>query len=678
MKNIRNFFLVGAIGSGKTSFVEQILFNEKKISRAGSVNEGNTMMDFSPKEIENQKSIHLSIAQFEKNKTKINLIDTPGSPDFVGEQMVSTKAAESTIILANSTKGFEPGLELAMDKLELIPEICKAIVINKLDLNESDFFRTLREIKEHSNVSPAPICIPIGEGTSFKGVVHLIKMKAFIDGKECEIPKNMETQVEKSLEFLTEAVAETSEEMLDIFIETGTLSQEHMLDGLKKGIINGSITPVFACSVSENIALDVVLDSLIRELPSPEEENQISILKNDTQEIITSKEDGKVLAYIFKTISDNTLGNVSYVRVYSGELKTGSTLFVPENGNKVKIGSIYKTIGKKRFEVPSLGAGEIGALVKLKNCGSLCTLTEFDDIKKLPPTLPSAYVWKTIKATSQKDENKIGEALEKLLEEDKTLHLDFNQLTGQSILSGLGMKQLTLVQERLLSDFNVSCDLLNPKVAYKETISKPSQAHYRHKKQSGGRGQFAEVYFRMKPTKRGHGFEFVSSIVGGSIPHNFIPAIEKGLMESLGKGVIAGCPVVDVSVDVYDGSFHAVDSCEAAFKTAASHAFKEGFLQGKPIILEPIHNVFINVPAQFMGDIISDLSGKRGKILGMEQKGKNQIISAELPLSELFGYFPNLKSLTQGRGRFTQEFSHYQVMQDILAKNVMDEHSKAH
>ncbi len=676
MKETRNFFLVGAQGSGKTTFCEQVLADAGVIGRAGKVEDGNTVMDFTAQEIDQKSSINLSLAQFEWKGTKINLIDTPGNPDFVGEQMVSTKAAESAIIFANATAGFQAGLELAIGKLEVKPEICKAIVINKMDQKDADFDNVLQEIREHSNLSPAPICIPIGQGADFQGVVHLIKQKAYIDGNEVEIPAEMKDKVAEAFDILSEAVAQTSEEMLDIYLEKGELDQNQLLEGLKSGIREGLITPVFACSSVEDKAVRVTMDCLIRELPSPLDDNKIKVFKSGERTEIEASEDLPTLAYIFKSVSEGSVGTVCYVRVMCGVLKSGDTLHVPELGSKVKIGSMFVTVGKKRKEVHELVAGQLGVLVKLKDCQSLNTLTADSSLTVVPPDLPSPYVWRTIVPESQEDENKLGEVLEKVLQEDKTLHLDYNEMTRQSVLSGISLTQLSLIKKRLESAYNVKCDLLEPRVSYMETISKKAESHYRHKKQSGGRGQFAEVYFRISPMERGTGFKFISSIVGGVIPKGFIPAIEKGLKETIAKGIVAGYPVTDISVEVYDGSYHTVDSSEAAFKTAASMALKEGFVSASPVILEPIHIVEINIPSQYMGDVISDLSSRRGVVNGMSQKGKNQVIEALLPLSELFSYFPTLKSLTQGRGRFIQKFSHYQILQPDLAQKLMDEKDK--
>ncbi len=671
MKATRNFFLVGGQGAGKTTFCEQVLAKAGVIGRAGSVADGNTVMDFSAQEIEQQSSINLSLAQFDWKGTKVNLIDTPGNPDFVGEQMVATKAAESAVIFASASAGYQASLELSIGKLEVIPSVCKAIVINKMDQKDADFDGVLQQIKERSNLSPAPICIPIGQGSDFQGVVHLIKQKAFIDGKEQAVPQQMKSKVQEALEMLNEAVAQTSEQMLDVYLEKGELDQEQLLQGLKAGIREGQITPVFACAASLGKAVGVSLDCLIRELPSPLEDNQIKVIKDGQASVVEASDDAPTLAYIYKTISEESVGTVCFVRVMAGKLQAGESLHVPETGKKVKIGSLHKTVGKKRKEVQELTAGQLGVLVKLKDCQSLNTLSKDGSLQVQPPILPSPYVWRTIVAESQDDENKLGEVLDKVLHEDKTLHLDYNQKTRQSVLSGISLTQLEMIKKKLSDLYNVKCNLQEPRVPYMETINKNAQSHYRHKKQSGGRGQFAEVYFRISPVKRGDGFKFKSSIVGGVIPKGFIPAIEKGLKETVAKGIVAGYPVTDMMVEVHDGSYHTVDSSEAAFKTAASMALKEGFMEAQPVILEPIHNVKINVPAEYMGDVISDLSSRRGMVSGMSQKGKNQVIEASLPLSELFSYFPTLKSLTQGRGRFVQEFSHYQIMQPDLAKRLM-------
>ena len=679
MENIRNFVFIGSNGVGKTSLIEQVLFNAKLTTRVGKIEDGNTIMDSTPEEIAKKHSIHLSVANLKWKEKQLNLIDTPGAADFVGEQMLAAKAVESAVIVVNACSGFDPGLELAIGKLETIENFSTAIVINKMDNEGANFYSTIDLIKEKTSINPALICIPIGEGSSFKGVIHLIRQKAVIDDKITDIPSEMKSAVDEARQKLMEAIAETSEEMLNKYLEKGSFTEEEMLKGLQEGIILGTLSPVFACSATKNIAVSSLIDFLINEMPSPLSKNTISLIEKD-EEIkytIPKESNDKLLAYVFKYFSDPSLGEISYVRVFSGELTSGLNVFIPEKNEKDKIGAIYKLIGKKRVEVNSLKQGEIGALVKLKNARCLCSITNNTELKIKPPMLPSPYVWKTIKTLNQKDEDKISEVLNKILEEEQTAFLEYNDETHEMIIACIGINQLDLIQKTLEERYKIKTEFSHPKIPYKETIAGNSDVSYKHKKQSGGRGQYAEVYIKVSPLERGENFEFVNSIVGGAIPSKYISAVEKGLKETMINGIYAGYLVVDIKVELYDGTFHDVDSSEMAFKIAASAALKDAFLKARPILLEPIHSMQINIPEEYMGDVMGDVATKRGKIQGIEQKDNRKIICVNMPLVEIQNYFPTLKSLTQGRGRFVQSFSHYEEVTSQIAEKVVEEYKNS-
>lgn len=672
MKNIRNVAFVGSGNSGKTTLIEQMLFNSKMISRVGKVNDGNTTMDFDADEIEKKMSLISSIAYVDWKDYRINLIDTPGYGDFIGEQIAASNAVETVMIIANATAGYEVGLEKSLELLENNP-VTKAVVVNKMELDNSDYFKVLETIKENAGITCAPILIPIGKESGFKGVIDVAKGKAYIDGKPADMPADSADDYETAKGLLMEAVAETDEVLLEKYLDAMELSDEDLQAGLQKALAEGSIVPAFCCSAVTNIGVNALIDAMIEYLPSPESKKNIKILKDGKDENFICSPDGEILAYVFKSVVDPNMGDVAYTRVFSGSIKSGLDVFVPEKDAKDKVSSMYYFIGKNRSDAHELKAGEIGGLVKLKSAKGLNSLVAPNSkIRYKEVKLPTPVYWQTIKAVNQNDEDKIGQALTKLLSEDPTVFAAINTETHENVLSGMGEQQLTLIQKRLKSRYKVDAELKQPKIPYKETIMGKADHKYRHKKQSGGKGQYGEVYFRISPTERGEGFKFVNSIVGGTIPSNFIPAIEKGLNETMERGIIAGCNVVDICVDVYFGSYHDVDSSEMAFKIASSMCLKEGFMNAKPIILEPIHLVEIIIPGEYLGDVMGDISTRRGKIQGMEQQGKKQILKATMPLAELFSYYPNLKSLTQGRGVFEQKFSHFEKLPEELAKPIIE------
>jgi len=673
MKDIRNIAFVGASGAGKTSLIEQMLFNAKATTRAGKIEDGNTVMDFSAEEIEKGISMVLGVGNFQWKNQKINILDAPGSSDFTSEEISASIAVENLMFVVNAAAGFEVTLEHSIENLAKYDKT-KSIIVNRMDNEGADFFKTLEAIRENSNLNPVPILVPIGNEHRFEGVVDIIKGKAFIGGKSADVPADMADSIEESRMNLMEAVAESDDELLEKYFEAGELSNEDLSSGIKKAIMSGKVIPAFACSATSNIAVDEVMSAMIEYLPSAQEKNDLTIYNNDVQETIQTSEDGELLAYVFKSFSDPNVGDIAYVRVFSGSIKSGTDVYLPEKDSKDKIGSIGFVLGKNRRDAEEINAGDIGVLVKIKIARSFNTIValnsklSFGDIE-----LPTPVFWQTIKAVNQSDEDKIGSALTKLLDEDPTIKLEMNSETNENVLAGIGEQQILLLKKRLMTRYKIEAELQMPSIPYKETIKGKADVSYKHKKQSGGRGQYGEVYFRVNPKPRGEGFEFKNSIVGGVIPTKFIPAIEKGLNEILAKGIVSGNQIVDLSVECYYGSFHDVDSSEMAFKIASSQALKKAFEVAKPILLEPIHELHINIPSEYMGDVMGDISTRRGKISGMEQKGKKQILNAHMPLVELFNYFPNLKSLTQGRGNFTQKFSHYEKVPGDLATKVIAE-----
>ncbi len=677
MKNIRNILFVGGSGSGKTTLIEHMLYNAKATTRIGKVDDGNTVMDFDAEEIEKKMSITLSMGHLDWKNNRVNIIDAPSYPDFYGEQIAGFTAVETALLVVNGAGSYDVSIELPLELMVKNENIAKAIIVNRLDNEHADYQKAIDMIQENSDIIPAPLIIPIGKENTLTGVVDIVKGKAFIDGKATDIPADMADMVEESRMKLMEAVAETDDALLEKYFEEGELTDEELTTGVKKGIKSGLVIPVFACSAMKNVGVDTLMDAIVDYLPSPADHPEVSADFDGKIQKIKVSEDGDLYAYIFKSFADPNIGDIAYVRVLSGTLKSGMDVFIPEKDGKDKVGGISYVQGKNRSDTTELRAGEIGGLVKLKLARGMNSLVPNNAKYQFPsPKLPSPIYWQTIKAANQSDEDKIGAALNRLLDEDPTINLDLNTETHEQILSGAGEQQVGLIVKNLMKRFKVEAVLDTPRIPYRETITGKADERYRHKKQSGGRGQYGEVYFRLKPSERGQHFEFIDSIVGGRIPSKFVPAIEKGVVETMDRGVIAGYKVVDISVEVYDGSYHDVDSSEMAFKIASSQCLKACFAKANPILLEPIHNVQIVIPNEYMGDVMGDISTRRGKILGMEQSGKKQILNAQLPLAELFSYYPALKSLTQGRGRFEQEFSHYERVPYEIAEKVIAEYKE--
>jgi len=671
LKKIRNLLFMGSGGAGKTTLAEQIFFLTHATNRIGKIDEGNTVMDFDAEETAKKMSLSLSIGFVNYNDHKINILDAPGTPDFVADAIVAIPAVENVVLVANAAAGFEVGLELAIEQLEH-KKVGKIVLVNRMDNEHADFQKTLESIYENSGLKATPLMLPIGKEGSFEGVIDVISMKAISPSGIAEIPAELHDLADEARLHLMEAVAETDEELLNSFLENMELSPEQMMPGLKRAIANGEIIPAFACSANTGVGVSAFLDAALAYLPSPVESSALEVMNGEERKNFVVSPDGELLGYVFKLYSDPNMGEYAYVRIFSGNLKAGTEFYIPEKDAKDKAGNMYYMLGKTRHDTQEIRAGEIGALVKLKHARALNTITAVNSRISLPmPELPTPTYWQMIRAANQSDEDKIGSSLQRVIAEDPSIRFELNQETHENVISGMGEQQMTLVLKKLKNRYKVDAMMKEPRIPYKETIIGSAESQYRHKKQSGGRGQYGEVYFRIKPVERGEGFQFINAIVGGVIPSNFIPAIEKGIVETMEKGIIAGYQVVDISVEVYYGSYHDVDSSEMAFKIASSMALKEGFKKCKPILLEPIHDLVIIVPSEYMGDVMGDISTRRGRIMGMEQRGKKQYLNAQMPVAEMHLYYPALKSFTQGRGRFTQKFSHYEkVPEDITQKVV--------
>lgn len=471
-----------------------------------------------------------------------------------------------------------------------------------------------------------------------------------------------------------EAVAESDEQLLEKFFDAGELTTEEMANGAKKAIAAGTIMPAFAVSANTQVGLNALLEAIIEYLPSPAEFPNLQVSEDGEEKEFVCSPDGKILGFIFKNYGDPTMGDIAYFRLYSGSIIPGTEVFIPEKDNKDKIGNIYYAQGKNRVDASEIKAGEIGALVKLKYARSMDSFVDNgSNMKCKPVVFPNPVMWKSVVGESQNDEDKIGVAIQRLINEDPTIHLKINPETHENILSGTSEQQLLLLQKKLKNRYKVNAVLKAPRIPYRETITGKTDVEYKHKKQSGGKGQYGHVFMRIGPKVRGEGYEFINSVVGGTIPSGYIPAVEKGINETMITGIIAGYPVVDIYCDLYYGSYHDVDSSEMAFKLASTMALKIGFAKCNPILLEPIHQMKIVIPTEYMGDVMGDISTRRGKIIGMEQVGRKQILTSELPLAEVYKYFPTLKSLTQGRGQFTQSFSHYEKVPNDETNKIIAE-----
>lgn len=683
---IRNLAFIGHGGSGKTTIAELLLYTAGEINRIGKVEEGNTTSDYNPNEIERQISISSTPLHLEWNNTKVNMIDTPGYSDFIGQVISSLHVVETAVAVVKSAEGVEVGTEAAWDYVKQY-ELPAAVIINKVDNEHSAFNETVQVIKDHLSSDATVITLPVKEGLNFTTVVDLIKMKAFTYGEagskkvtEEEIPADLKNEVETMREELIEKVAESSEELMNKFFEEGTLNEDDLTKGLKAAILNRSLVPVFAVSATKGVGLNNFLDFAVNYFPSPVEAPPAKAkLKGKDEVEVKCDPKGEVAAFVFKSLSEQHVGELSIFRVYSGTIETGMDLLNASNENAERLGQLSFLNGKHRTEVDKIVAGDIGAVVKLKDTHTGNSLTSknypvvFEPIKFPDPVIRGA-----IKPKAKGDEDKISSGLHTVHEEDPTLSVHFDPELGQTIVTGQGELQLSLAVKLLKDRYGVEVELVEPRIPYRETIKATCDvAEYKHKKQSGGRGQYGHVLLKLEPLPRGAGFEFVDAIVGGVVPGRFIPAVEKGLKEITSKGILTGSKVIDVKVTLFDGSFHNVDSDEVSFKIAASQAFKKGFLAAKPVILEPIYDITVKVPEEYMGDVMGDISSRRGKISGMDAEGPFQVIKAKVPLSELYKYSTHLRSLTSGRGMHTRAFSHYEeVPKDVEAK-IIEEYQKS-
>lgn len=684
IEKIRNVSLIAHGGAGKTSLTEALLYTSKAIDRLGNVMEGTTVSDHDPEEVKRSVSISASLAPVEWKEHKINFIDTPGYFDFVGEVRGALRVSDAAVIVACAVSGVEVGTEKVWNYCDE-HEIPRAFYINKMDRENANFDRTLESLRQSFGVSVAPVMLPIGAEASFSGVVDLVTMKAYSfedNGRkvvEKDIPADLSGRVEEYRTALVEVVAETDDELLMKYLEGEPLTDEEIVNGVRQSIASGQLVPVFCGSAVKNVGSQMLLDTVVSSFPSPTlaQPPKGQNPKNGEEETRAAATDAPFSALVFKTMADPYVGKLSLFRVYSGVFKSDSQSYNVNKNASERVGQLFSVRGKNQEPVAQVGAGDIGAVAKLNVTTTGDTMADKDrPIEYAPISFPNPVMSLAVEAKAKGDEDKIGSGLARLTEEDPTLKVRRDTETKQLIISGMGDLHLDVITSRLSSKFGADVELTTPKVPYRETIRGNTRVEGKHKKQSGGKGQFGHVWLEMRPSAPGGGFVFEDKIFGGSVPRQYIPAVEKGLRETMEEGVIAGCPVVDVTVALVDGSYHTVDSSEMAFKIASSMAFKKGFMDCRPVLLEPIMSVEVTVPEQYMGDIIGDLNKKRGRVLGMDPQGSFQVVRAMVPLSEMFRYATDLRSMTQGRASFTMTEAAYEEMPANIADAVIAEASK--
>jgi elongation factor G len=682
---IRNVGIIGHGNVGKTSLAEAFLFNAKMIDRLGKVDDGNTTTDYDDDEKKRQITINSTVAYCEWNKHKINLIDTPGFADFMTDTKVSLSVVDTALLMICGVSGVEVLTSRTWNFASDF-NLPKFLFINKLDRERASFERTMTSIQESFGDSVIPVQLPIGQESSFQGVVDLITQKAYIyndasgNVSEGDIPADMADAVTEARESLIEKAAEGKDELIEKYLEEGELSDEEIVEGIKAGLMEGTICPVFCGSALNNVAARQVMDAIVEWAPSPlDREAPVGKVVDSEEEVECPKDpDAPVLARVFKTFIDPFSGRVNLFRVYSGTFKADSQLYNLNKDVKERIAHIACLLGKKHSEVKELCLGDIGAVMKLTETGTNDTLAQEKSGLVLPAVpIPQPIISFSIKAKDRSDEDKIGIGLSRLMEEDVTLVYKRDDRTKEFVISGMGQLHVEIIVDKLKSQFGVDVVLAPPKVPYLETIKGTAEVRGRHKKQSGGRGQFGDCWIKMEPLPRGEQFEFVNAIVGGAIPKQYIPAVEKGIVKAMENGVLAGFPTVDVKITLYDGSYHAVDSSEMAFQIAGSLAFKEAVPKCKPTLLEPVMKMEVVVPEECMGDIMGDINGRRGRVLGMDGQGNLQIIRALVPMAEILKYAPALKSMTGGRGSYTMEFSSYEDVPGQLQEKIIEEAKKA-
>jgi elongation factor G len=679
---IRNLGLIAHGGAGKTSLAEAMLFTAGIVDRLGKVEEGNTVTDYDSEEVKRQISINTSIAPCEWKGYKINIIDTPGYFDFVGEVKSGLRVSDGAVIPVCAVSGVEVGTEQVWGYANDY-NIPRMFFINKMDRENANFFKVLDQLRDMFGPNVVPLQMPIGSEADFSGFVDVVDKKAFyFDGKNLKpgnIPPDLQDNMDTYRGMIVEAVAESDDELLMKYLEGEELSEDEIHTGLRKGVLSGKIVPVLCGSATTTKGIVPLMDTITDYLPSPKDVPAVSGVNPNKEEVTRSADESAPLsALVFKTMADPYVGKLTLFRVYSGVLKSDSVVYNSTRQENEKIGQVYLIQGRKQLPVDQVQAGDLAAVAKLQYTTTGDTLCDKDNpIVMKPIQFPKPTIYMAAEPKAKGDEDKISTGLARLAEEDPTFEVSKDTETGQTLIKGLGDLHLEVICNRLLTKFGTDVVLAQPRIPYKETIRGTVKVEGKHKKQSGGRGQFGHVWIEFQPIgDYNQQFEFEDKIFGGSVPRQYIPAVEKGLLEAIKEGVLAGYPVTGLKAILYDGSYHSVDSSEMAFKIAASLAFKKGLAQANPVLLEPIMNVEVVVPENYMGDIIGDLNKKRGRIMGMDPKDGMQVIKATVPQAEMFKYATDLRSMTQGRGTFTMTFSCYEEVPQQIAEKIIEEAKK--
>jgi elongation factor G len=677
LEKTRNIGIIAHIDAGKTTTTERILFYTKKIHRMGEVHEGAATMDWMPQEQERGITITSAATTCFWQDNRINIIDTPGHVDFTAEVERSLRVLDGGVVVFDAVAGVEPQSETVWRQANKynVPRIC---FVNKMDRLGADFWRTVEMIRERLGASPVPIQIPIGQESDFKGFVDLIEQQAVIftddlgtKSEHTQVPANMEAEFRQQRELLVERVAETDEELTLKYLEGEEISKEELVEALRQATIAGTLVPVLCGSALKNKGVQAMLDAVIAYLPSPLDIPAPKGIDPDTNETVTREVDDAApfSALVFKIVSDPFVGRLAYLRVYSGTLTKGAAV---ENSTKDKterVGRLLRMHANHREDIDEIRAGDICAAVGLRNTFTGDTLSDAQHPVILESIIfPQPVIEIAIEPRTRADQDKMAIALNKLTEEDPTFQLHTDVETGQTIINGMGELHLEVIVDRLFREFKVEANVGRPQVAYRETITREAQAQGKHVRQTGGHGQYGDVWIRVAPNERGKGFDFINAIVGGVVPKEYIKPVENGIRETLENGIIAGFPMIDVKVTLYDGSYHEVDSNEMAFKTAGSIAIKEAARKAAPILLEPVMLVEVITSEEFYGDVIGDLNRRRGTILGMDNRGSMVVVRGYVPLAEMFGYVNDLRSMTSGRANYSMEFAHY----DPVPKNIAD------